>query len=136
MIPLALIADSRDGLRDARADRPTASVHANAQSDAGAVRAEKPGPLVALGDGRYACRAGCGACCIALSISSPIPGMPNGKPAGVRCIQLSDDNRCSIFGRSDRPTVCGRLRPMPEMCGASSAQALANIAVLERATAP
>lgn len=93
-------------------------------------------PLVALGDGRYLCRAGCGACCIALSISSPIPGMPHGKPAGIRCIQLSDDNRCSIFGRSDRPTVCGRLRPMPEMCGASSVQAFANIAALERATAP
>ncbi|HNV09555.1 MAG TPA: YkgJ family cysteine cluster protein, partial [Dokdonella sp.] len=27
------------------------------------------------------CRSGCGACCIAPSISSPIPGMPNGKPA-------------------------------------------------------
>ncbi|MCC6439509.1 MAG: YkgJ family cysteine cluster protein, partial [Rhodanobacteraceae bacterium] len=24
------------------------------------------------------CRSGCGACCIAPSISSPIPGMPNG----------------------------------------------------------
>ena len=34
------------------------------------------------------CRAGCGACCIAISISSPIPGMPLGKPAGVRCVQL------------------------------------------------
>jgi Fe-S-cluster containining protein len=30
------------------------------------------------------CRLGCGACCIAPSISSPIPGMPQGKPAGVR----------------------------------------------------
>ncbi|MGR5456700.1 YkgJ family cysteine cluster protein, partial [Vibrio alfacsensis] len=28
------------------------------------------------------CRLGCGACCIAPSISSPIPGMPNGKPSG------------------------------------------------------
>ncbi len=26
------------------------------------------------------CRPGCGACCTAPSISSPIPGMPNGKP--------------------------------------------------------
>ncbi len=45
--------------------------------------------------GRYACRAGCGACCIALSISSPIPGLPAGKPAGVRCPQLTADNRCA-----------------------------------------
>ena len=35
-----------------------------------------------------ACRTGCGACCIAPSISSPIPGMPDGKPAGVPCVQL------------------------------------------------
>ncbi|NYZ53719.1 YkgJ family cysteine cluster protein, partial [Escherichia coli] len=27
------------------------------------------------------CRPGCGACCTAPSISSPIPGMPDGKPA-------------------------------------------------------
>lgn len=86
--------------------------------------------------GRYACRAGCGACCIALSISSPIPGMPHGKPAGVRCVQLLADNRCAIFGHPDRPTVCGRLRPEPAMCGTSSAQAMATIAELEYATAP
>ncbi|WP_429347626.1 hypothetical protein [Paraburkholderia sp. Clong3] len=29
----------------------------------------------------HACRPDCGACCIAPSISSPIPGMPNGKPS-------------------------------------------------------
>jgi Fe-S-cluster containining protein len=86
--------------------------------------------------GRHACRAGCGACCIALSISSPIPGMPQGKPAGVRCVQLSADNRCGIFGQPGRPEVCGRLRPEPAMCGSSGAEALANIAELERATAP
>ena len=28
------------------------------------------------------CREGCGACCIAPSIASSIPGMPDGKPAG------------------------------------------------------
>lgn len=86
--------------------------------------------------GRYACRAGCGACCIALSISSPIPGMPQGKPAGVRCLQLTADNRCAIFGHPDRPAVCGRLRPLPEMCGSSAAEALANIARLEAVTRP
>ncbi|MBL8300799.1 MAG: YkgJ family cysteine cluster protein, partial [Rhodanobacteraceae bacterium] len=61
--------------------------------------------------GGYACRTSCGACCIAPSISSPIPGMPRGKPAGVRCIQLTDDNRCAIFHSPERPEVCGRLRP-------------------------
>ena len=82
------------------------------------------------------CRAGCGACCIALSISSPIPGMPGGKPAGVRCVQLDDDNLCRLFGSPDRPEVCNRLRPSQEMCGDSTEHALAYLAALERATAP
>ena len=82
------------------------------------------------------CRAGCGACCVAPSISSPIPGMPGGKPAGVRCAQLTADNRCGIFGRSERPGVCERLRPSLEMCGASAGEALAGLAALELATAP
>ena len=38
------------------------------------------------------CLPGCGACCIAPSISGPIPGMPNGKPAAVRCINLDKNN--------------------------------------------
>ena len=80
------------------------------------------------------CRIGCGACCIAPSISSPIPGMPDGKPAGVRCIQLSADNRCLLFGRPDRPAVCGNLRPEPEMCGDSAADAMAWLEELELRT--
>ena len=82
------------------------------------------------------CRAGCGACCIALSISSPIPGMPGGKPAGVRCVQLAEDNLCRIFGSPDRPEVCARLRPSEEMCGETREHALAWLAALELATAP
>ncbi|KAB8144449.1 YkgJ family cysteine cluster protein [Chloroflexia bacterium SDU3-3] len=82
------------------------------------------------------CRIGCGACCIAPSISSPIPGMPDGKPAGVRCIQLSEDNRCRLFGRPERPAVCGSFRPSPETCGATDAEALATLTLMERATAP
>jgi Fe-S-cluster containining protein len=82
------------------------------------------------------CRIGCGACCIALSISSPIPGMPHGKPAGVRCVQLTDDNRCRLFGQPERPEVCNRLRPMEEMCGSTAAEALAYLYTLEAATAP
>lgn len=82
------------------------------------------------------CRVGCGACCIALSISSPIPGMPNGKPAGVRCVQLTPDNRCRLFGRPDRPPVCIRLRPDEEMCGQNAEEALAWLHALEIATRP
>jgi uncharacterized protein len=82
------------------------------------------------------CRAGCGACCIVLSISSPIPGMPHGKPAEVRCVQLTDDNRCRLFGLPDRPLVCLNLRPSAEMCGTNDEQAFAYLRWLDRVTAP
>ena len=82
------------------------------------------------------CRAGCGACCIAPSNSSPITGMPDGKPAGVRCVQLTDDYRCAIFGAPERPAVCLRLRPSPSMCGTNRDEAMATLMVLERATKP
>ena len=85
---------------------------------------------------QFDCRPHCGACCIALSISSPIPGMPDGKPAGVRCIQLSDDYRCLLFGKPERPVVCGRLQPCAEMCGESQQQALDYLTFLEEATTP
>jgi len=81
------------------------------------------------------CRTGCGACCIAPSISSPIPGMPHGKPAGVRCIQLDETNRCKLFGKPERPAVCGRLKPEPVMCGTSRAHALQTLSAWETATA-
>jgi Fe-S-cluster containining protein len=80
------------------------------------------------------CRPNCGACCIAPSISSPIPGMPHGKPAGIPCVQLLPDLRCALFGRPERPAVCASLRPMESMCGASRAEALAYLEDLERAT--
>lgn len=82
------------------------------------------------------CRAGCGACCIAPSISSPIPGMPQGKPAGVRCVQLTADNRCLLFGKPERPSVCVTLRPQPEMCGDSAPEAMQRLTQLERLTVP
>jgi len=82
-----------------------------------------------------ACRVGCGACCIAPSISSPIPGLPNGKPAGTRCVQLTSDNRCAIFDDPQRPAVCAGLQPEPLMCGSDRAQAMAWLTELERATA-
>ncbi|MBV1775544.1 YkgJ family cysteine cluster protein [Burkholderiaceae bacterium DAT-1] len=82
------------------------------------------------------CRSGCAACCIAPSISSPIPGMPNGKPAGVHCVQLDADLRCKIFGQPERPAVCGGLQPSIEMCGSSRDAALIWLTQLEAATRP
>ena len=81
------------------------------------------------------CRPDCGACCTAPSISSAIPGMPNGKPAGVRCVQLDDNNLCRIFGRPERPAVCGGLQPQAEMCGNSRDEAMIYLMTLERLTA-
>ncbi|MFT3929618.1 MAG: YkgJ family cysteine cluster protein [Spongiibacteraceae bacterium] len=80
------------------------------------------------------CRAGCGACCIALSISSAIPGMPSGKPAGVRCVQLDDDNRCKIFGKPERPKVCADFQAEIEFCGNTRDEALERMRNLETIT--
>jgi len=62
--------------------------------------------------------------------------MPHGKPAGVRCVQLTADNRCLIFGRPERPACCGGLQPSPEMCGTTVAQALLWLTELEASTRP
>ena len=94
-----------------------------------------PGP--GFGDHRRMnCRPECGACCLAPSISSPIPGMPLGKPAGIPCVQLLPDYRCALYGKPERPAVCVSLRPTEEMCGASRADALKYLAALEAATWP
>lgn len=82
------------------------------------------------------CRSGCGACCIAPSINSPIPGMPNGKPAGVRCVQLLDDMRCAIFGQPERPAFCGGIQPSEEMCGETREYAVRWLSTLEDQTKP
>ncbi len=62
--------------------------------------------------------------------------MPQGKPAGVACVQLDEHLRCRLFGRPERPAFCASLRPQPDLCGASRAQAMDLIAALERATDP
>lgn len=80
------------------------------------------------------CRIGCGACCIIPSISSPIPGMPHGKPAGIRCIQLDDENKCKIFGSDKRPKVCKSLTPSQEMCGEDNKAAFEYWEILESLT--
>ena len=62
--------------------------------------------------------------------------MPHGKPAGVRCVQLDEQERCRLFGRPERPAVCGSLAPQPQMCGNSRAEALVWLARLDLLTAP
>lgn len=82
------------------------------------------------------CRVGCAACCIVISIASPIPGMPEGKPAGVRCVQLTEDNACRLFGKPERPAVCSQFRPSKDMCGDSNEEAFRNLSILEQLSAP
>jgi hypothetical protein len=61
--------------------------------------------------------------------------MPAGKPAGVRCVQLDEADRCRIFGQPERPAVCVGLRPSAEMCGGNREQAMAYLSRLEKLTA-
>ena len=60
--------------------------------------------------------------------------MPNGKPAGVRCVQLTEDNQCRLFGLPSRPVVCRDFAPDVAVCGTSFEEAMQRIAVLERAS--
>jgi len=80
------------------------------------------------------CRPFCGACCIAPSISSPIPGMPNGKAAGETCIHLLTDWRCNIFTDPARPKVCADFKADVEVCGHNRERALINLIDLENST--
>ncbi|RWR02666.1 hypothetical protein ED28_06695 [[Pantoea] beijingensis] len=82
------------------------------------------------------CRSDCGACCTAPSISSPIPGMPQGKPANMPCVQLDDRLRCKLFGLAERPEVCGGLQPSDEMCGTQREEAMTYLIKLETDTTP
>ena len=93
-----------------------------------------------------ACRPGCAACCIAPSISTPIPDPAGGparpKPAGVPCGQLDDNKRCRLFGQPQRPAVCSQLAPAADMCGTdpdparTRVHAMLFLEQLERLTAP
>jgi uncharacterized protein len=80
------------------------------------------------------CREKCGACCIVPSISSQIPGMPNGKPAGVRCIHLTDELACAIYNSPYRPKVCDGFKADPLVCGNSREEAIRIFAELESIT--
>ena len=82
------------------------------------------------------CRKGCGACCIAPSIRGPIPGMPDGKPAGVACLHLDRDTYlCRLWGTEDYPETCRAFAADEAVCGSNRAEALELIATLEAATA-
>ena len=85
-----------------------------------------------MSDFLHLCRPNCGACCIAPSISSPIPGMPNGKPAGIKCIHLSPSLLCTIIDSNERPIVCNNFSFDPLICGDSQSDALQIMNNLEK----
>jgi uncharacterized protein len=76
------------------------------------------------------CRPECGACCIALSISSSLPGLPYGKPAGVRCLHLKEDYSCAIYNDPGYPDVCSGFKAESEFCGNNRTEAMEILASL------
>ena len=82
------------------------------------------------------CRAGCAACCTVISISSPLPGMPNGKPAGVRCVNLDDSNNCTIHNSAQYPSICRSFPADIAMCGITNEHANKYIEEMEKFTQP
>lgn len=82
------------------------------------------------------CRQGCAACCIVISIGSPIPGMPDGKKAGERCVNLDSGNLCRIFGKAERPSFCLNFQADEEFCGRNNAEAFSILEALEKHTSP
>lgn len=62
--------------------------------------------------------------------------MPDGKPAGIPCVNLDENFRCRIFGSPERPAVCASLQPSAEMCGSCRKEAMEYLENLEKITAP
>ena len=60
--------------------------------------------------------------------------MPDGKPAGVRCVQLDKENLCLLFGSPERPDFCDRFQADLASCGNSRDDALSLLANLEKIT--
>ena len=77
------------------------------------------------------CRVNCGICCIVPSINSPIPGMPDGKAAGMPCIHLTANLECSIFDSPERPDFCIKFRAEKLVCGKTRQDAIRILAELE-----
>ena len=61
-----------------------------------------------------------------------MPGMPNGKPAGVRCIYLTSDMACQLFASPERPSFCASFKAEASVCGSSRDEALSIIKMIER----
>jgi hypothetical protein len=50
-------------------------------------------------------------------------------------VQLTEDNRCLLFGQPERPAICVSFRASLEQCGDRDETAYRNLAWLESVTA-
>jgi hypothetical protein len=50
--------------------------------------------------------------------------MPEGKEAGVRCINLMKDYECAIYKDQGYPKVCAGFNAEKEFCGSSQEEAM------------
>jgi len=80
------------------------------------------------------CRSDCGACCIAPSITTPMPGMPQGKAAGQKCLHLDDKFLCRLWGTTERPAFCDQFKAELAYCGSHRDEAMAILTALEHQT--
>ena len=53
-----------------------------------------------------------------------MPGSPNGKPAGERCLHLDENNFCKIFDSQLRPKVCAGFTAEEPVCGKTFEEAM------------
>jgi hypothetical protein len=60
--------------------------------------------------------------------------MPLGKPAGQRCVQLDENNRCRLFHSADRPIVCQQFPATADSCGENFDDAFGLLSDLETLT--
>jgi len=58
--------------------------------------------------------------------------MPDGKPAGVRCINLLDNYHCSIYNDPSKPKVCDDFKAEPDFCGTSREEAMVILGTLDK----
>jgi len=86
-------------------------------------------------DDAIQCRKGCGACCIFISISSPLPNHPYGKKSSETCTNLDLENMtCTLWNTPDFPDICRRFQAVKWICGDNFMEAAKNIQELERLT--
>jgi len=61
--------------------------------------------------------------------------MPDGKPAGITCVNLErETGLCTIWGTPAYPEVCRHFTATEEFCGQNREEAIERLIALEEAT--